>query len=150
MDLVCSLRSQLMPHAPSRVGMGAPVGAATSRCVASRCAPSPRCKFHLGFSGLRAPCRYVHTAAPHLSLNVAVGGRRFPTASVWGIGLSRSHLRVGELCYFYDVGPGSPHGRHLGFLELQSSLVFSSFLLVRECRHCSEFCSGDRRCWDRV
>ncbi|KAJ1202339.1 hypothetical protein NDU88_006139 [Pleurodeles waltl] len=73
MDLACLLRSQSRPQAPSRVGMGAPVGAAVSGCVASQCAPSPWCIFRLGFSDLRAPRGYLHAAAPRLSLNVAVG-----------------------------------------------------------------------------
>ncbi|KAJ1090529.1 hypothetical protein NDU88_003661 [Pleurodeles waltl] len=48
------------------------VGAAAPRSSVSQCAHSLRCKFRLGFSGLQAPLRIDHAAAPHLSPNVTL------------------------------------------------------------------------------
>ncbi|KAJ1092474.1 hypothetical protein NDU88_005584 [Pleurodeles waltl] len=71
--------SRLLAQGPSRccklpavLGWGLPVGAVVSGSLASQCAPSPRCKFRLGVSGLRAPRQYFQAAAPRLSPNVAV------------------------------------------------------------------------------
>ncbi|KAJ1201170.1 hypothetical protein NDU88_004984 [Pleurodeles waltl] len=57
---------------PAASGRELLVGAVTRRSLASQCAPSPRCKFHLGFSVLRALHRFDHAAAPLLSPNVAL------------------------------------------------------------------------------
>ncbi|KAJ1155320.1 hypothetical protein NDU88_008051 [Pleurodeles waltl] len=56
MDLVCSLRSQSVPQAPSLVGMGAPSGRRRLRVRGVLMFPFARCKFRLDFraSGLRA------------------------------------------------------------------------------------------------
>ncbi|KAJ1162809.1 hypothetical protein NDU88_003274 [Pleurodeles waltl] len=57
---------------PAASGRELLVGAAALGSLVSQYAPSPGCQFRLGFSGLRAPHRFNHAAAPLLSPNVAL------------------------------------------------------------------------------
>ncbi|KAJ1172393.1 hypothetical protein NDU88_004240 [Pleurodeles waltl] len=133
---------------PAASGRGLLVGAAALESLASQCGPSPRCKFRLGFSGLRAPHRFDHAAAPLLTPNVALW---VAASSLHQFGVSdcRDHvLGLKSLVISAERGPVPHAAANLVFLELQGSIVFSSFLVVRGCRHCSEYCTGDRQCWD--
>ncbi|KAJ1124180.1 hypothetical protein NDU88_002641 [Pleurodeles waltl] len=135
---------------PAASGRELLVGASAPGNLASQCAPSPRCKFRLGFSGLRAPHRFDHAAPPLLSPNVALWAA---ASSLHQFGVSDCRYRIlgsKSLVISAKRGPVPHAAAILVFLELQDSIVFSSFLVVRGCRHCSEYCTGDRQCWDRV
>ncbi|KAJ1149154.1 hypothetical protein NDU88_001971 [Pleurodeles waltl] len=135
---------------PAASGRELLVGAAALGSLVSQCAPSPGCQFRLGFSGLRAPHRFDHAAAPLLSPNVALW---VAASSLHQFGESDCRDRIlGSKGLVISVKRGPvPHAAAiLVFLELQGSIEFSSFLVVRGCRHCSECCTGDRQCWNRV
>ncbi|KAJ1082865.1 hypothetical protein NDU88_003029 [Pleurodeles waltl] len=142
-------RSSSWPRSPSRIERRALSGShhlqvhgvsAPAVCSVPR-RPGVYSALDFQTTGLRTLHRHVHAAAPRLPLSMAVGVAA-PSPFPFEVLCCRSRLRVGELCYFSYAGPVSPHGRHLGFLELQSSIVFSSFLPGRGCCYCSGFCSG--------
>ncbi|KAJ1098533.1 hypothetical protein NDU88_003643 [Pleurodeles waltl] len=111
---------------PAASGRGPPVGAATSGCVASRSAPSPRCTPHPGFSDLRAPRRYVHAAAPRFSLNVAVGVAASPLLQ-FGVSGCRDRVSGSEIFVISTVWGLDPHTAAI--LVFWSSGARSYFLL---------------------
>ncbi|KAJ1177707.1 hypothetical protein NDU88_002959 [Pleurodeles waltl] len=139
-----------MLYAPSRVGPGAPSGRRCPREPGVSVCPLAGVPIPPWVFGPPGPHRFDHAAAPLLSPNVALW---VAASSLHQFGVSDCRDRVlgsKGLVISAKRGPVPHVAAILVFLELQGSIVFSSFLVVRGCRHFSEYCTGDCQCWDRV